>query len=157
MNAVFDTLRGNAFFSDLSDADVRTFADAGNTVEYEPRDLLLRYQQPADTFWVLAEGKVTLLNHVPGSRVRPIETIAAPDVVGWSWLVPPYRWHFDVKAQTYVQAIAMNAETLRQQIAQNASLASRIYPHFMQILVDRLQASRLQGMDIYANTGSTLR
>lgn len=157
MTSVFDTLRANPFFSGLTDSDVQTFADAGRFVGYQPREIVLRYQQPANAFWVLTSGKVVLLNHVPGSRVRPVETIAAPDVVGWSWLVPPYRWHFDVKAQSQVEAVIMDADILRKTIASDPSLASRVYPHFMQILVNRLQASRLQGLDIYASTGGSPR
>lgn len=139
------------FLDGMAPSLVQVLAECSSTVMFQERSYLMRYQQPAKDFYLLSSGQVKLLNHVPGGRVTALETITAPGVVGWSWLVPPYRWHFDVQAVTAVQAIKIESDSLDQRMKIDTSLTVDLYRRFMQLLVERLQAARMQSMDIYAN------
>lgn len=147
--AIVAELKSQPFFHDFEQPDLDLFAVQSRRMEFAQNHFILRYQQPAEAFYVLLTGQVVLLNHVPGSSVRPIETLTAPNLLGWSWLLPPYRWHFDAKAQTPVTCYEINVEFLRKKMAVDHRLAALLYKKFMVIVVERLQASRLQGMDIY--------
>lgn len=149
MTDINEIFQQHPFFSALSEAEIESITQCSTLVNYDPREFILRYQKPADGFWVLLSGQVVLLNHLPGSRLRPIETISAPNILGWSWLLPPFKWHFDAKAQSPVEAIKVDGLVMRDQISTNSELAAKLYPNFMSILMDRLQAARLQSMDIY--------
>ena len=58
-------------------------------------EALFREGEPADTFYLCVTGAVALEVHAPGGPPLVIETLHEGDTVGWSWLFPPYRWHFD--------------------------------------------------------------
>lgn len=149
MADLINVIAAQPYFADFRQDHIQLLAGLAQPVEYKAGQFLLRYQQTADTFWLLRSGQVVLLNHIPGSPVRAIETISAPGLVGWSWLLPPYLWHFDVCAQTSVSALTFDAIKLRKAMAENSAFASRLYPCFMAVMLDRLQAARLQGLDIY--------
>jgi len=69
--------------------------------------------------------------------------------IGWSWLFPPYKWHFDGRACETVKAIAMDAKTLRETFEQDNTLGYQMLKRVSDIIVHRLQATRLQLLDMY--------
>lgn len=148
---VLDSLKGHPFFQGLEENYFSDLEECSTRADY-PKDIyLLRTQMPANDFFVLLEGQVKLLNHVPGGKVAALETIAAPNIVGWSWLVSPYRWHFDVKTMTPVSTLRIHAPQILAKMALDKALAADLYQRFMALVVERLQAARMQSMDIYAN------
>ncbi len=85
-------------FAGLDAVDLELIAGCGRNVRFGAEQYLFREGEPADTFYVLRHGAVTLEMRVPARRPLVIETLHDGDVVGWSWLVPPYRWAFDARA-----------------------------------------------------------
>ena len=77
--------------------------------------LLFREGDPADTFYLVRHGSVALETFVPARGPVMIETLEAGEVVGWSWLFPPYRWHFDARA------LSPCARQLRRRLPARAS------------------------------------
>lgn len=148
---VIDSLKGHPFFQGLEDKYFSDLEECSTRADYPKEIYLLRTQMPANDFFVLLEGQVKLLNHVPGGRVAALETITAPSIVGWSWLVPPFQWHFDVKTMTPVSTLRIHAPQILAKMSQDKTLAADLYQRFMELVVERLQAARMQSMDIYAN------
>lgn len=105
--------------------------------------------RPADHFWLLRSGRVALDLAVPGHGDVVIETIEAGSVLGWSWLFPPYRWHFGAVAVDQTSAVEFTAAGVRRLIAQDAELGRELTTRFMAVLVDRLQAARLRLFQLY--------
>jgi len=123
---------------------------ASNTV-FEPGDSLGRQGEAADNFWIIREGRVALEIHVPGRGPITIQTQSEDDVVGWSWLLPPYQWHFDVRALTRTRALQMNARCIRDKCALNLGLGHDLMVRFSQLIVQRLEATQLQLLDVYGD------
>lgn len=142
-------ISNHPFCKGLQDSLIHYLADCAEEKHFSRDAYLLRFQQPAEEFHLLLEGKVVLLNQLPGRKVTPFETVSAPNIIGWSWLVAPYRWHFDVKASTEVRSICVHTQCVLGKIATDSSFGSEIYRRFIEVVVDRLQAARLQAMDIY--------
>ena len=86
---------------------------------------------------------------VPGRGHVVIETLEAGDVLGWSWLVPPYYWHFDARVVEPTRAIALDGECLRKKSEDNHELGYQLLKRFFNVISSRLQATRLQLMDVY--------
>ena len=80
-----------------------------------------------------------------------IETIEAGEVIGWSWLFPPYRWHFDARALTQVRATAFDGACLRGKCEEDSGLGYDLMSRFAQILIERLQWTRLRLLDVYGD------
>jgi hypothetical protein len=78
-----------------------------------------------------------------------IETIGEGEVLGWSWLFPPYRWQFDAQAVGLVRAIAFDGRCLRGKCEEDHDLGYWLMQRFAQVMSQRLQATRLQLLDLY--------
>jgi CRP/FNR family transcriptional regulator, cyclic AMP receptor protein len=104
---------------------------------------------PADRFWLIRDGRVSLDFPVPGRGDVVIEQLGPGTVLGWSWLFPPYRWHFGAVAAEQVLAIELDGAGVRRLCEQDAELGYELTLRFANVLVDRLQAARVRLMDLY--------
>ena len=84
----------------------------------------------------------------------PIETVGAPETLGWSWLVPPYKWHYDAVALEKTSTIMVHTPRILGKIAQDKVFGCDIYQRFIEVVVDRLHGAQMQMMDIYAKPDS---
>ena len=121
-------------------------------VTFQPGYQIFREGQEADACYLLESGDVALQVFTPGpGPARTIETLHGGHVLGWSWLYPPYRWSFDAAAITQVQAISLDAARLRRAKDDDVAFGYELMRRFGQIVVKRLQATRLQLLDVYAS------
>jgi CRP-like cAMP-binding protein len=81
-----------------------------------------------------------------------VQTVGEGEILGWSWLFAPYRWHFDARAQQPTRALAFDGKCLRGKCDEDHDLGYAIYTRFMRIATDRLQATLLQLLDLYATS-----
>ena len=116
-----------------------------------PLEFLAREGEPANTFYVLRRGDVALETHVPHRGALVIETVHAHDLVGWSWLVPPYRTQFDVRSVGTAHTIAFDGACLRGKCEEDAALGYELLRRFAPLIVERLQATRLRLIDVYGH------
>jgi CRP-like cAMP-binding protein len=118
-------------------------------VRFAAGDDLFREGDVADRFYLIRHGHVALQVFIPGQGRITIETIAAGEVLGWSWLFPPYRWHFDAQALELSRAIAFDGACLRAKCDEDHDLGYMLMQRFAQVMTQRLQATRLQLLDLY--------
>lgn len=152
---LFNIVKNHPFTNGLEDSYIDYIAGCAEEKLFTTGDYIMRFQQPADEFYLLLEGQAVLINQLPGRRVDHFETVNAPNVLGWSWLVAPHRWHFDVKAKTPLRSICVHTMCLHGKILSDSDFGCEIYRRFIEVIVDRLQASRLQAMDIYRKPEDT--
>lgn len=107
----------------------------------------------ADRFYLIHSGRVALQTFVPGTGVTTIQTIGAGEALGWSWLYPPYRWHFSAVAVDPVEAAALCAKTLRERMEENHEFGYEIALRVGPVLLERLQATRLRLLEMYGVPG----
>jgi CRP-like cAMP-binding protein len=110
---------------------------------------IFREGREADNFYFIREGKVALEIFSPQQGPIVIETIEDGDVLGWSWLIPPYLWKFDAKAVEQVRAIAFDGKCLRNKCEEDHDLGYELLMRFAHIIEERLQATRLRLLDLY--------
>ena len=133
---------------------VTNVAGCARNVAFEPGDLLLAEGDTADTLYLVRRGHVAIEVHSPGRGPIVIETVGPGAVVGWSWLVPPYRWHFDARAVEAVGAIAVDGACLRQKAETDSDLGYVLMKRVATLLLDRLQMTRLRLLDLYGADGA---
>jgi hypothetical protein len=80
-----------------------------------------------------------------------IETVGDGELLGWSWLIPPFQWHFDARALNLTRAIALDARCLRGKCDADPALGYELLKRFSQVMEQRLEATRLQLLDLYVN------
>jgi CRP/FNR family cyclic AMP-dependent transcriptional regulator len=132
---------------------VASIAGCAQNVSFSPGELLLAESDPANTLYLLRRGRVAIEVHSPGRGPIVIETVGPGAVVGWSWLVPPYRWHFDARAVEAVGAVAVDGACLREKAEADPALGYALLKRVAAVLLERLQMTRLRLLDLYG-TGS---
>ena len=109
----------------------------------------------ADRFWVLRSGEVALDLYVPGRHPAPVvETLGPGQLLGWSWISPPYRWHLGAEAVTAVEATEFPAAEVLGLCASDPALGHALMRRFTEVVAERLQATRIRLLDLYAPYGS---
>jgi CRP-like cAMP-binding protein len=138
-------------FAGLNQEQLELIAGCGSNVVFAAGERLFREGEPADTFYLVRHGLVALDQDVPNRPDVTVETVGPGEIVGWSWLLEPYRWHFTGRAVELVRAVQFDGACLRKNCDEDPTLGYALLVRFAQVLVDRLQATRLQLMDVYGN------
>ncbi|MFJ5030250.1 cyclic nucleotide-binding domain-containing protein [Streptomyces sp. NPDC088560] len=123
-------------------------------VSFEAGTRLFEEGRRADRFWIVRTGNVALDLHVPGRRAAVIETLGHGELVGWSWHFPPCLWHLGAEATSPVRAWEFDAEAVRTLCAEDAAFGRAIAVWVGQVVAQRLHASRVRLLDLYAPYGS---
>ena len=139
----------HAFFKDLPEKYHAMLAAAAKAFAAAPGELLAREGRPAETFYLIQSGHVSIELDCPGRPLAPIQTVGPDEAVGWSWIVPPYRWEFDARAIDAVTGIRFDADWLREQCEQDTRLGYVLLRKLVNIVAARLTATRLQLLDLY--------
>jgi CRP-like cAMP-binding protein len=142
-------IREHRFFVGLDDDIVKLIAGCARNVRFNAGEYLFRTGEPANEFFLLRHGHAALDIAAPGRGTITIETVSAGEIVGVSWLIPPYRWDHDARATELVRAIGMDAKCLRQKCDADHHVGYEMMLRFVPVLVERLQAMRLQLLDVY--------
>ncbi len=149
MRTVEELLHDIPLFQGMSDEALELMAGCASNVRFADGDWLFREGDQADTFYVVRHGNVSLEMFVPPRGSVAIDTVDPGDVVGWSWLFPPYRWHFDARAVGVVRATAFDGACLRGKCDDDPALGYDLMRRFAQVTIERLQGTRLRLLDVY--------
>jgi CRP-like cAMP-binding protein len=150
MQGIETNLAFQPLLRELDAEELETISECAHTVSFAAGQAIFYEGEVAQHFYIITHGKVALQVYGPGRGPITIETIDDGDILGWSWLFPPYRWHFDAQALTTTQAIAFNAMCLRGKCEGDHSLGYKLVKVFSHLIMERLQATRLRLLDVYA-------
>ena len=150
---VAETIRAHRFFAGLTEAFADEIAACASAVQFKAGTYLFHEADEASQFYLIREGRVALEIKAPGRSPLILQTVRAGEIVGVSWLTPPYRWAYDARALEPIEALAIDAACLRAKCDSNHTLGYEILQRFTPILLQRLHAARLQILDVYGQRG----
>ena len=151
METIDAVLRDVPVFEGLAAEQLKLLAGCASNVRFGEGEVLFREGDAADAFYVVRHGSVALETFVPARGAITIATLEAGAVVGWSWLFAPYRWHFDARALSLVRATAFDGACLRGKCEDDPRLGYELMSRFAQVLIERLQWTRLRLLDVYGD------
>lgn len=143
-----DTLAAHPFAADMDPEALRTIVGCCSNAVYRPGDYLFREGEAADAFFLIRHGQVALEIHVPQGPPIVVETLDEGEIFGWSWLIPPYRWSNDARANDQVRVLKLDAACLRRKIEADRTLGYEIYKRFLPIMAQRLASSRMRIVEL---------
>jgi CRP/FNR family transcriptional regulator, cyclic AMP receptor protein len=135
-------LAAQPFLRGMPPAQLRELAGLCEHVTVPAGRRLFEEGSTADRFWIIDAGQVTLDASVPGRGRVIIETLGRSDVVGLSWMHPPYQWRFGAVATQRAQAFAFDARAVRKACDSDPVLGYEVSRRFSAVVVRRLQATR---------------
>ena len=149
METLEHILKEHPFFSGLAPEHLALVTGCARNHRFDAGEALFREGEPADEFFLIRHGKVAIEIAAPGREPLVFATLVPGEIVGASWLVPPYRWTYDAKAVELTRAIGIDAACLRAKCEADHDLGYDMMKRFLPIFVSRLQTTRLQLMDVY--------
>lgn len=144
-----EILRRHAFVDGLDENACNLIHGCATDVQFGGGTYLFHEGGSADRLFLIREGRVALEVAVPERASVAFQTLGEGEVVGLSWLVPPYRWAYDAKAVTDVRAIAIDADCLRDACEKDHEFGYALMKRFVPVMIGRLQATRFQILDVY--------
>ncbi len=154
MKSIPDLLAEHPLFDGLSNNWLELVAGCGQNVHFKENAPIISENGPADLFYVIRRGRVAIELATPRRGPLTIETLGPGEVLGVSWLLPPYRWGYDARSVQPTSAVAIDAACLRGKCDDEPALGYEMFKRFAGLVRDRLQATRLQLVDLYGNDAS---
>ncbi len=151
MKTIADILKEHSFFKGLPPEDLAFIAGCGKNVHFEEGQMIAKSGAPANEFYLVREGKVALFIENPPKKPFLFQTLGENEILGLSWLIPPYQWTASAQAQKPIRAIAIDGACLRQKCEQNAPLGFKLMKHLVQVMISRENTILLHLLDIYGN------
>ena len=139
-------------FAGLTKDQLELIGGCGRNRHFEAGEVLFSEGEPANTFFLIRRGLVALEVHAPARGALRIDTLEAGEVIGWSWLFEPYRWQLDARTVEACELIEFDAACLRGKVEHDHELGYQLMVRFARNVVDRLQATRFQLLDVYGKS-----
>ena len=142
-------LAEHPFLKGLESRYLDLIAGCASNVRFDAGQFIFHEGEEANQFYVIRNGKVALEIFSPERGAIEIDMLEEGDVLGWSWLIPPYHWRFDARAVELTRAIALDGKCLRNKCEEDHDLGYQLLKRFAHIIEQRLQSTRLQLLDVY--------
>ena len=137
------------FFDDLEGQYLKLFAGCASNKHFKEGEFLLRENEQSTQFFIIKEGKVVIEVFAGNKGTLKIQTLMKGDLVGWSWLFPPYKNQFDAIALTRTHVIAFEGNCLKKKCKEDYKFGYEMLSRITAVIIDRLRNTRMQLMDIY--------
>jgi len=142
MHTTVDMLAEQPFLAGLTEHQLGLLAQLATRSMFHAGNRIFRPGTPADQFWLITDGQVNLDTDVSGLDSFVLETLRPPAVLGWSWLFPPYRWHFGAVAVETTQTLTFSGPLVRAMCQRDPGLGYELTTRFLQVMGERLQSAR---------------
>jgi len=137
------------FFHGLEKKHIEFIVGCAKNERFDEGEVIFREGDPADQFYFVREGLVAIELMVPQRGFTTLQTVGAGDVLGWSWLLPPYQWRFGARTLEATRALAFDAKCLRAKCENDHDLGYELFKRFSHVVTERLESTRLQLLDLY--------
>jgi len=154
MRTIEDLVAGTPSLASLPAEHRATIAGCAGNRAWTAGEYIFKEGDAATTFYVIRAGAVAIETFVPGRGQMTIETLHEGELLGWSWLFPPYRMAFDARALETTHTLAFDGVCLRGKCDADPALGYDLMKLFAAVFLDRLQQTRLRLLDIYGRESS---
>ncbi len=155
METLQPILEKHTFFQGLDKRYLELITGCAANARFDAGEYLFHEGQVAEKFFIVRHGTIALEIAVPGQGQITIQTHEEGDVVGLSWLFPPYTWHFSARAVDLVRVITLDGVCLRNKCEQDSALGYEFMKRFSDMIVRSLDVTRMQLMDLYGEDHKT--
>lgn len=149
METLARLFKDHLLLKDLKESHIETLVGCAQNVRFAAGDFLFHEGDEATRFYFVRSGRVALEIHVPGRGAVQIATVGEGGVLGWSWLVPPYRWQSDGRAVEPSRALVLDGVCLREKCDRDHELGYEIMKRLLHLAHRELEATRIQLLQLY--------
>jgi CRP-like cAMP-binding protein len=140
------------FFSGMKPEYLQLIIGCASNVRFEADSYIFREGDEANIFFLVREGRVALEAVNQNNKPMVLQTVDKGEVLGWSWLVPPYRWSKSARAVQLVRAISLDGKCLRNKCEVDNKLGYELMKRVVQVIGTRLDSVHVNMLDVYSAT-----
>lgn len=144
VESIESLIRKHPFLKDLSPHHYRLLADSAMQTQFRPGEVIFQQGDPANRFYLIQRGRVAVEAWAKDRGTIAIQSLGAGEVLGWSWLFPPYYWQFGARALEPTDAIFIYGTPLREECESDHELGYQLMMRVSAVMLERLQATRRQ-------------
>ncbi|MEJ5305842.1 MAG: cyclic nucleotide-binding domain-containing protein [Ignavibacteria bacterium] len=149
MESLEKILVQHPFVEGLPSEHISLIVGCAKNAVFEPGKYLFKENDEANNFYIIRSGKVAIEIYSPEVGSIIIQTLGEGDIIGWSWMVPPYQWRFDARAVELTRVIELDATCLRNKCESDPRLGYELMKRVANVFEQRINAMRLQLLDLY--------
>ena len=142
MKTMKQAITEHEFFAGMKPKHLAVLAEGARATRFKVGDMLFREGDPANQFYLIENGKIAVEAHEVADGTMLLQTLGAGEVLGWSWLFPPFVWHFQAKAIEPTTAIVLSGAHLLVASERDHEFGHELMKRVAQVLIHRLQAAR---------------
>ena len=150
METLKPIISAHPFLRSLPPAYLEILMGCAEERQFRPGEIVFREGEVADRLFLIGRGKIGLESHVSARGYLSVQELGAGDVLGWSWLFPPYLWHFQARAVESTEMIGFNGAHLLLACERNHEFGYDLMKRLAQVLIRRLQATQKQLVKLHA-------
>src|SRR5437773_10202093 len=139
------------FLAEMKPHHLDLLAGCASIKQFEGGEMIFRAGQPATGFYLIENGSVAIEGSVFEHGTITTDTLTAGEPLGWSWMFPPYVWHFSARATEPTTAIFFYGTILREYCEHDSSLGYELFKRITPITLKRLQAARRKMLSVHAH------
>lgn len=143
-----------SFFAGMSQKHVDILRQSSTYAEFGSGDVIFREGSPANSFYLINQGKVALEADMNGEGLVQIGILNDGEPLGWSWLFPPHIWHFHARTLKRTTTTYFDAKVLRQLCEEDHDLGYELMKRMSQVMLGRLQSTRGELLKLYCDQKS---
>ena len=151
--SITDYLAAHEFFSEISDDILKFLCECSSTYEIKKEQILFRQGEPADKFYIIRNGTISIQMPAIMGPALDIQTLGKDQVLGWSWLISPYKWNFQTKADEYSELLQFEAAAILARCDQEPKFGYELFKKFAGLMSAGLNAARQKMMDEWNPAG----
>ena len=148
MESLERALAQHPFLADLDRRYLQRLVRFVSKRSFKALQMLFHEGDEANECYLICEGRVALEMPILGCDAIRIQDVAEGEVLGWSWLLPPYQWHFSARAVAPTQVIALDGRALRNRFEEDHDLGYELLKRVAQVVVQRPEATRLRVLNL---------
>jgi len=142
-------VKEHPFFKGMQEEYINELIGCASNAHFKTGDNIFRHSAQANHFYIITGGRATVEIESADRGAITIQTVESGSVLGWSWLFPPYIWHYDARASEETDTIAFDARCLVGKCESNPALGYDLMKRFSGVVIERLQSTHLQLLDMY--------
>lgn len=146
-STVENYLSSHAFFAGLDDSFLNFLAESVTEVDAEKGRILFQQGKPADKFYLLRSGLVSVQIPAIMGPTLEIQTLTSDQLLGWSWLIPPYRWNFLARVMEDTNLLEFDGKAILARCEEDPKFGYELFKRFAALMSQRLDAARQKLID----------
>ncbi|MBI5208482.1 MAG: cyclic nucleotide-binding domain-containing protein [Elusimicrobia bacterium] len=142
--SLLTVLAGHEFLKEFHNGHLELLTGCAANVRFDADKMLFEAGGGADRFYLIRKGRVAIELPVCKRKIMTIQTVGAGELLGWSWLIPPYRWHLSARALEPVLALSFDGKCIRGKFDRDPALGYEFHRRFSRVIAARMENTFLQ-------------